>query len=199
MRTTMTNWNDATKYLRIVAIAWFVYDWMLTLPAEIRLYRKQSSLSRPSTACILVILGRYLGLIALLTNLVGFFAHFFPDEPHPACQTFYRFMPITQCLASWASHAVFVVRTSAICRKTRSPIFGFVVVAFVAAGLELFSQIYSFFLYKVGSSNNCLIQYDPAHNFGWVYYASCSECLRCCYCCGNLPWSADIPWQVSQA
>lgn len=57
---------------------------------------------------------QYLGLIALVTNFIGFFAHFFVElpknAPYDACRSYFRVMPIMQCFASWASHAVFVVR-----------------------------------------------------------------------------------------
>ena len=57
---------------------------------------------------------QYLGLIALVTNFIGFFAHFFVELPknasYDACRSYFRVMPIMQCFASWASHAVFVVR-----------------------------------------------------------------------------------------
>ncbi|KAH8827832.1 hypothetical protein DL96DRAFT_1600546 [Flagelloscypha sp. PMI_526] len=170
----MTAWNDATKYFRIVALAWFTYDWVLTFPAELRLYRRQSSWSRPSTACVLLILCRYLGLFALLFNFIGFFSHIFPEEGvSSACEVFYLFIPVTQCLASWASHAIFVVRTSAICQHAGRWRWVFISSAVVASVLEMFSQLYSFVgLWKVGSSGNCLIQFSDKRNVAWLYYAA---------------------------
>ncbi|KAK0188894.1 hypothetical protein F5146DRAFT_1057081 [Armillaria mellea] len=150
----MTEWNDATKYMRIVALSWYSYDWILTAPAEIRLYRRQSSIFRLSTACILLILVRYLGLVALLLNFAGFFSHEFTMK---TCAPYWRVMPITQCLASWASHAVFVVLfLSAL--------------AIIVSGLELFAQLYSFRKFAAGSSGNCLIQYSDDVNISWMYY-----------------------------
>ncbi|KAF8916063.1 hypothetical protein CPB85DRAFT_1216963 [Mucidula mucida] len=171
----MTLWNDATKYLRIVALSFFVYDWLCTLPAEIRLYKKQSGFFRMSAACILLILTRYLGLIALCLNIAAFFSHEFTDE---ACAVFYRFMPITQCFASWASHAVFVVRTSAICNKDFRTTMGLTGFAIIVSGLEMFAQLYSFRRYKAGSSGNCLIQYSDDVNVSWLYYLVKTLCSR---------------------
>ena len=79
-------------------------------------------------------------------------------------------MPIFQCFASWASHAVFVVRTSAICNKEAMTTISLTVLAVVVSGLELFAQLYSFRRFKKGSSGNCLIQYSDDVNIAWLYY-----------------------------
>lgn len=169
----MSPFNDATKFLRIAAMAIFVYDWALTLPAEIRMYRRQSSLLRMSTACMMLILVRYLGLIALITNFIGFFAHVFvdnPKDPNNACRLYFRVMPIMQCFASWASHAVFVVRTVAICNVKGLSTIALIFLAVTVSGVEMFSQLYSFFKFDVGSSGNCLLQYSDDHNLSYLYY-----------------------------
>ncbi|KAK0446672.1 hypothetical protein EV421DRAFT_1790645 [Armillaria borealis] len=163
----MTEWNDATKYMRIVALSWYSYDWILTAPAEIRLYRRQSSIFRLSTACILLMLVRYLGLAALILNFAGFFSHEFTMK---TCEPYWRVMPITQCLASWASHAVFVVRTLAICNNGLGHAVFLSALAIIVSGLELFAQLYSFRKFTAGSSGNCLIQYSDDVNISWVYY-----------------------------
>lgn len=79
-------------------------------------------------------------------------------------------MPITQCLASWASHAVFVVRTLAICNNGLRHAVSLSALAIIVSGLELFAQLYSFRKFKAGSSGNCLIQYSDDVNISWVYY-----------------------------
>ncbi|KAK0467278.1 uncharacterized protein EV420DRAFT_675747 [Desarmillaria tabescens] len=163
----MTEWNDATKYMRIAALSWYIYDWILTMPAEIRLYRRQSSIFHLSTACMLLILVRYLGLIALVLNLVGFFSRGFTME---TCAPYWRVMPITQCIASWASHAVFVVRTLAICNNELGPAVALSALGIIVSGLEIFAQLYSFRKFTAGSSGNCLIQYSDDVNISWVYY-----------------------------
>ncbi|KAL1749965.1 hypothetical protein FB107DRAFT_224659 [Schizophyllum commune] len=165
----MTQWNDATKYMRIAAVCFFVYDWALTLPAEIRLYRRQG-IARPSVACILLILVRYLGAIALVFNMLGFFAHFFDDIDGGICRGYYRVMPMTQCLASWASHVVFVLRTCAILNNTRGYVVSLTLLAVVVCAAELFAQLWSFNRFTVGTTGNCLIQYSKDRNISYVYY-----------------------------
>ena len=78
-------------------------------------------------------------------------------------------MMVIQCLASWASHAVFVVRTSALCNRRATT------VLLISAGcltslFELFAQLYSFRKYDVGTGGNCLIQYAAEWNISWLYY-----------------------------
>ncbi|EIM85578.1 uncharacterized protein STEHIDRAFT_59192 [Stereum hirsutum FP-91666 SS1] len=169
----MTAWNDATKYFRIVALSFFVYDWIVTLPAEIRLYRKQRCWYKPSTACILLIMTRYIGLAAICLNLFGFFGHNFTQE---SCERYYHVMPIVQCVASWASHIIFVVRTSAIWNKERLPTVSLSLLAFIVSAVEIFAQLFAFRKFKAGSSGNCLIQYSKKVNIGWVYYMVCLVC-----------------------
>lgn len=170
----MTQWNDATKYMRIAAFSFFVYDWALTLPGEIGLYRRQRVCPRPSTACILLVLVRYFGLIALVFNMLGFFAHFFDDIDGSICHGFYRIMPVTQCLASWASHVVFVLRTCAIRSNRRAFVVSLSLLAVVVCAVELVAQLYSFYRFRVGTTGNCLIQYAEKRNISYVYYlASC--------------------------
>lgn len=79
-------------------------------------------------------------------------------------------MPITQCLASWASHVVFVIRTSAICDKDLGTTLGLTGLAVIVSSLEMFAQLYSFRRSKAGSSGNCLIQYSNKVNISWLYY-----------------------------
>lgn len=112
---------------------------------------------------------QYLGLAALLLNFSGFFSHAF-HEDSTACEHFFRLMIITQCFASWASHAVFVVRTIAISNKDKVTTIGLVVLAVITSGLEIFSQLFSFFKFKTGSSGNCLIQFSDNRNISWLYY-----------------------------
>ncbi|KIY51813.1 hypothetical protein FISHEDRAFT_56478 [Fistulina hepatica ATCC 64428] len=167
----MTTWNDATKYLRIAALSFWVYDWLLTLPAEIRLSedKKQFSARRISVACLLLFLVRYLGLAALITNFVGFFGQFWHDA---GCRRYYRVMPIMQTFASWASHAVFVVRTVAICDHDIMGTVSISVLAVLTCTLEMFAQLHSFHKYEAGSSGNCLIEYSDKSNISWLYYLS---------------------------
>lgn len=79
-------------------------------------------------------------------------------------------MLVTQCFASWASHAVFVVRTIAISNKDKITTIGLVTLAVITSGLEIFSQLFSFFKFKTGSSGNCLIQFSDDRNISWLYY-----------------------------
>lgn len=164
----MGNWDDAAGYMRVAAFAIFVYDWLLTLPAEIRMYRRQESRLRPSVACILLVLVRYLGLAALITNLIGFFAQLFINVPRQ-CQYLSLIMPVMQCFAVWASHVVFVARTVGICNNDKTVSIVFTLLATTISGVELFAQLHSR-KSDMGSSGNCVLHYDAEDNISYVYY-----------------------------
>lgn len=116
---------------------------------------------------------QYIGLAAICLNLFGFFGHNFTQE---SCERYYHVMPIVQCVASWASHIIFVVRTSAIWNKERLPTVSLSLLAFIVSAVEIFAQLFAFRKFKAGSSGNCLIQYSKKVNIGWVYYMVCLVC-----------------------
>ncbi|EIN05068.1 hypothetical protein PUNSTDRAFT_137752 [Punctularia strigosozonata HHB-11173 SS5] len=60
-------------YLRIVAASVFFYDFLVTVPSEIRLLRRQHNALRPSHACILFMLARYVGMAAVISATVIYF------------------------------------------------------------------------------------------------------------------------------
>ncbi|KAG1868166.1 hypothetical protein C8R48DRAFT_761128 [Suillus tomentosus] len=66
MESSITNSVTSEKYLRIASISVATYDYILTLPAEWRFYRNQSSIFHLSLACVLFILIRAATLVSLL-------------------------------------------------------------------------------------------------------------------------------------
>ncbi|KAG1728802.1 hypothetical protein EDB19DRAFT_1832657 [Suillus lakei] len=61
--------TTSEKYLRIASISIAFYEYILTLPAEWRFYRSQSSIFHPSLSCVLFILIRGQQLRILLDQL----------------------------------------------------------------------------------------------------------------------------------
>ncbi|KAL1730226.1 hypothetical protein EV714DRAFT_284262 [Schizophyllum commune] len=187
----MNDLDAVAGYMRVAAMSIFIYDWIITLPMELNLCAStsevilapehllhhahpRSSLSPPSLSHPLraYSVRQYLALIALLTNLVGFFSHFFVEDPHGTdipCHHFASVMPIMQCLAAWASHAVFVFRTVAICNNERLIMVIFAFLAVVVAGVELFSMLWSY-KFDVGPTGNCILKYDERSKISYMYY-----------------------------
>ncbi|KAL1746067.1 hypothetical protein HDZ31DRAFT_81474 [Schizophyllum fasciatum] len=156
----MSAWDDAAGYMRVAAMSIFIYDWIITLPGELNIL------------CLIEPSQQYLALVALVTNLIGFFSRFFVQDPHGTdvpCRHFASVMPIMQCLAAWASHAVFVVRTVAICNNERLILITFTLLAIVVSGVELFSLLWSY-KFDVGPEGNCILRYDERSKISYVYY-----------------------------
>ncbi|KAF7358592.1 hypothetical protein MSAN_01197700 [Mycena sanguinolenta] len=69
----MATSEEIAAYLRVAAYAIALFDYVDSFAAECRLYAKQKGLLKMSTACILFILVRYLGIAAMVLGGVGFF------------------------------------------------------------------------------------------------------------------------------
>ncbi|KIY48066.1 hypothetical protein FISHEDRAFT_59199 [Fistulina hepatica ATCC 64428] len=126
------------KYMHIVACSFWTYDWMVTLPAEACLVKSQVSERHTSPSWLLFTLARYLGIIALIVSCVGIYPKFWTET---ACARYYRVVPIIQCIALWASHAVLVYVTGLDdipCKAVLS------ILALIVSGVEIFGQLYSF-------------------------------------------------------
>ncbi|KAH9027459.1 hypothetical protein EDB83DRAFT_1910910 [Lactarius deliciosus] len=72
----------ADNNLRVASLTIAAYDYLLTLPAEYRLYK---SSNRRSTGLILFVLLRYSSIMVLVISNVGFFHHnFTPKTCNPS-------------------------------------------------------------------------------------------------------------------
>ncbi|KAJ7825335.1 hypothetical protein B0H13DRAFT_2290749 [Mycena leptocephala] len=106
---------EMAAYLRVAAYTVALFDYLQTLPAEYRLYAKQKGPLNLSIACILFILVRYLGVLAISMGVIGFFYHGFSKE---ACSHFFWVVPIFKLFLYLASQAVLTLRTYAVSRKS---------------------------------------------------------------------------------
>lgn len=104
------------KYLRIACISIGCYDYILTLPAEWRFYRSQSSIFHLSLACVLFILIRYVSIVAIVASNYGFFSTTFTQQ---ACQKYYLVAPIFKAVQTMISQVILGVRTFNIARRDR--------------------------------------------------------------------------------
>ncbi|KAG1815254.1 uncharacterized protein BJ212DRAFT_1300399 [Suillus subaureus] len=112
--------NQATeKYLRIASISIALYDYIITLPAEWRFYRSQSSLFRLRLACILFILIRNYGV----------FSTGFTQE---TCKHYYMVAPVFKVMQTMISQVILGVRTFNIARRDRRIGITLVVLYFVS-------------------------------------------------------------------
>ncbi|KAJ6454416.1 hypothetical protein C8R45DRAFT_1189587 [Mycena sanguinolenta] len=59
--------------MRVSAASIYFFDYLMTLPSEYRLYKRQRTIRNPSAACILFILSRYVTLLSVIVATAFFF------------------------------------------------------------------------------------------------------------------------------
>ncbi|KAJ7061590.1 hypothetical protein C8F01DRAFT_1137831 [Mycena amicta] len=102
--------------VRITSLSVLVYDFLITIPSEIRLYRRQKSFLKPSLPCIFFILARYVGLFYICWVSYVFFGTGWTDT---SCGRVAPVGSVLRSLVSSISSGVFVWRTWAIWGKNR--------------------------------------------------------------------------------
>ncbi|KAJ7159030.1 hypothetical protein C8R43DRAFT_1178780 [Mycena crocata] len=102
--------------VRITSLSVLIYDFLITIPSEIRLYRRQKSFLKPSLACVFFVLARYIGLLYICWVSYVFFGTGW------SISTCGRIAPVGSVLRGFVSSisaAVFIWRTWAIWGKNR--------------------------------------------------------------------------------
>lgn len=158
--------NQATeKYLRIASISVALYDYIITLPAEWRFYRSQSSCFRLRLACILFILIRYGSIIVMILSNYGVFSTGFTQE---SCKHYYMVAPVFKVIQTMISQVILGVRTFNIARRDRRIGIALVVLYFVSVSLEWFTNMFD--RIPVVVSGNCTPGNPGKILSAWLYY-----------------------------
>ncbi|KAH9028949.1 hypothetical protein EDB84DRAFT_257726 [Lactarius hengduanensis] len=98
----------ADNNLRIASLTMAAYDYLITLPAEYRLYK---SSNRRSLGFMLFVLIRYTSIIVLVVSNVGFFYHGFTPK---ACEHYHLAAPALKVVQMMVSQAILAIRTYGI-------------------------------------------------------------------------------------
>ncbi|KAG2750414.1 hypothetical protein P692DRAFT_201853835 [Suillus brevipes Sb2] len=161
--------NQATeKYLRIASISVALYDYIITLPAEWRFYRSQSSFFRLRLACILFILIRYGSIIVMILSNYGVFSTGFTQE---SCKHYYMVAPVFKVIQTMISQVILGVRTFNIARRDRRIGIALVVLYFVSVSLEWFTNMFDRIQpTAVVVSGNCTPGNPGKILSAWLYY-----------------------------
>ncbi|KAJ7642297.1 hypothetical protein B0H17DRAFT_1105079 [Mycena rosella] len=102
--------------VRITSLSVLLYDFFVTIPSEIRLYKRQKSFLKPSLACIFFVLARYLGLFYICWVSYVFFG---TGWTYALCSRVSPVGAVLRGFVSTISAAVFIWRTWAIWGKNR--------------------------------------------------------------------------------
>ncbi|KAG1811709.1 uncharacterized protein BJ212DRAFT_485364 [Suillus subaureus] len=156
--------NQATeKYLRIASISIALYDYIITLPAEWRFYRSQSSLFRLRLACILFILIRYGSIMVMILSNYGVFSTGFTQE---TCKHYYMVAPVFKVMQTMISQVILGVRTFNIARRDRRIGITLVVLYFLSISLEWFTNMFN----RIPVVGNCTPGNSGKILSAWFYY-----------------------------
>ncbi|KAK7062272.1 hypothetical protein R3P38DRAFT_2493813 [Favolaschia claudopus] len=159
-----TTTAQLASYLRVSAYAIAFFDYLQTLPAEARLYRRQKGPFRLSVACILFIIVRYVGLLSIILGNTGFFHEFSPA----ACQRYFWLTPVFKLVLYMASQAILALRTYAVSRKSQMVLY-ILIVTYVACSVP---EFISTFWKRVPFHNNgtCTSGNPPGIKIASLYY-----------------------------
>ncbi|CAE6442077.1 unnamed protein product [Rhizoctonia solani] len=102
--------------LRVATFSIAAFDFIQTIPGEIKFYRRQLAQGRMSLVCFLFIVVRYVSVASLILNGIGFYATSFDQE---SCSRYRLAAPVTKMFAGLASQGLIFLRTWAISRKSR--------------------------------------------------------------------------------
>ncbi|KAG2116834.1 hypothetical protein DEU56DRAFT_162764 [Suillus clintonianus] len=138
-RRLVVDSTTSEKYMRIASISIAFYDYVLTLPAEWRFYRSQSSFFHISIACALFILIRYFSILAIVLSNYGYFSTAFTLQ---TCQQYYLVAPIFKAIQTMISQVILGVRTFNIARRDRRIGIALLLLYLFAIAAEWFADLF---------------------------------------------------------
>ncbi|KAF7333418.1 hypothetical protein MVEN_02357600 [Mycena venus] len=111
--------------MRVSAASIYFFDYLMTLPSEYRIYKRQKKIWNPSAACILFVLCRYVTLVSIIMATAFFFGTNWTEKTCvPAVGGALR------ALSASIVSIIFMWRTWAIWHKRR-PVLYFLMFAFI--------------------------------------------------------------------
>ncbi|QRV91421.1 hypothetical protein RhiJN_19439 [Ceratobasidium sp. AG-Ba] len=171
MSTVTSNQGDVlTSNLRVATFSIALFDVIQTIPGEIQLYRKQIQNKRISLVCVLFIIVRYVSIVSLVLNGVGFYGTTFDLE---SCRAFRLAPPLTKMFAGIASQGIIFLRTWAISRKSRTVLIILSVLFVVCLPFLVLGNVYARGPYVTKGS--CIAKQAPGtFNSAPMYYGAMS-------------------------
>ncbi|CAE7066238.1 unnamed protein product [Rhizoctonia solani] len=166
-----TNIGDPlTSNLRVATFSIAAFDFIQTIPGEIKLYRRQIAQGRMSFVCFLFIVVRYVSVLSLVLNGIGFYASGFDLE---SCRKFRLAAPVTKMFAGLASQGLIFMRTWAISRKSRFVLVVLSTLCVITLPMMVIGNVYKRDPYVKNGS--CIAKQAPgAFNSAPMYYGAMS-------------------------
>jgi len=163
MSSTQLTWGS---FLRITSISVAAYDFLCTIPAELRVYRTRGSLRYGwSVSKVLFIQIRYFSILLLVVSNVGYFSHGFSSAE---CSTYYMAAPVLKVIQIMISQLILGYRTWAITRRSKELGTFLLVFGLIITALEWYSNVDA--RTPVQDEGNCSPGNLRAHIPQWVFY-----------------------------
>jgi len=163
MSSTELTWGS---FLRITSISVAAYDFLITIPAECRIYRSRGSLQYGwSISKLLFILIRYFSILLICVSNVGFFYHGFSSS---TCSTYYMVAPVLKVIQIMISQIIISYRTWAITRRSKELGIFLLMFGTIATTIEWYSNVAG--RIPVQDLGNCSPGNSKAHMPQWVFY-----------------------------
>ncbi|KAJ6602197.1 hypothetical protein B0H10DRAFT_2081250 [Mycena sp. CBHHK59/15] len=112
--TSLTS-HEISAYMRVASLAIALYDYLQTVPFELRIYREQWRARHLTLSFILFCLIRYISIIVLIVSNFGFFYPRFTPE---SCIQYYLLPSSFKVLQAMVSQAILGVRAYNLSRKS---------------------------------------------------------------------------------
>ncbi|KAI0073637.1 hypothetical protein K474DRAFT_172789 [Panus rudis PR-1116 ss-1] len=156
--------GNGASYLRIASLAIAGYDYILTIPAELRFYRSQRSWMI-SPGCLLFILIRYLSICTLIISNVGYFGTFSAET----CRHYYLAAPTFKVLQTMISQIVLGIRAYNISKRSQIVFWSLLCLFILTLSMEWFTNMWG----RAPTQNmfhNCTPGNTTNHLSVWLYY-----------------------------
>ncbi|KAJ7682570.1 hypothetical protein DFH06DRAFT_298356 [Mycena polygramma] len=160
---------DKFTLFRIISFSLVGGDVLQTMPDTYRLYRKQWVNGNLSVVCFFYAMARYLSILSLVSNGIGFFGTNFTIA---SCRRFYMLPNVTAMLAGMSVQILIFIRTFAISGRSKRVFYGLGLVMLLCFPVEVFGITYHRdpFLAQGSCKGRVLRAGEPDWNI--VYYSA---------------------------
>ncbi|KAJ7124979.1 hypothetical protein C8R44DRAFT_781962 [Mycena epipterygia] len=168
MSASGTTSHDISGYLRVASIAIAFYDYLQTLPFELRMCREQWRARHLTLSFALFYLIRYSSILVLTVSNVGFFSTHFTRA---SCQKYYLIPSVFKVLQAMVSQAILGVRAYNLSRNSALIGRALVVLYITSCTFEWVATMYDRKMEYSSIFGNCSSQSPSGLFGGWIHYA----------------------------
>ncbi|KAJ7218254.1 hypothetical protein B0H12DRAFT_1153266 [Mycena haematopus] len=160
---------DKFSMFRIISFSLAGGDVLQTMPDTYRLYRKQWVNGNLSTVCFFYACTRYLSIISLVSNGIGFFGtHFTPAS----CHRFYMLPNVTAMLAGMSVQVLVFIRTLAISGRSKWCFYGLGLAMLLCFPVQVFGITYHRDPFLSAGSCKGKVLHPGEPDWNIVYYSA---------------------------